>query len=611
MSNTWVPKRTLAEVEAILTAPGQSPGDLLVLETRVIDGRVQRVYKNQWPSVREFWLGASKLYAEKEYLIFETQRYTYNEVLVRSLKSAAIFRDVYGVKKGDRVGICSRNYPEYAISFWACHLLGAVAVLINAWLPMTPLIHCLTTTECKLIMLDSERADRLEPEIKKLTKASRATGVVVLESHEGKGHWKGMQPWETVVKNYKGDPSTVLQNDPKIVHEDDCLIVFTSGTTGLPKGVLSTQRQLLTNAINTMVARRRALLRRGEDIPAPSPDDPQAGILIAVPFFHVTGTSSQLLSATLAGAKVALMRKWDPTQAARLIRQEKLTTTGGVPSMSIDLIESELKGYPLDMLTHGGAAAAAALTARARAVFPNTMVAQGYGMTECNSIAATIAGEDYDARPTSTGLASPITDLLIVKDGKAMAPGEIGEIWIRGPNVMKGYWRDQAATDKVVTKDGWLMSGDIGVLDEEGFLYIRDRIKDIIIRGGENIDSTTVENALFMDGVMEVAAVAVPDEKLGELVAAVVSVHEAHRDKVTEKALIALARTRYVHGCEFPQTISDLWRDSLPGYAVPVMVIFHPDLPHNPAGKILKGDLRTLARREWEKRGRRPVVAKL
>jgi len=214
-------------------------------------------------------------------------------------------------------------------------------------------------------------------------------------------------------------------------------------------------------------------------------------------------------------------------------------------------------------------------------------------MTECNSIAATIAGEDYDARPTSTGLASPITDLLIVKDGKAMAPGEIGEIWIRGPNVMKGYWRDQAATDKVVTKDGWLMSGDIGVLDEEGFLYIRDRIKDIIIRGGENIDSTTVENALFMDGVMEVAAVAVPDEKLGELVAAVVSVHEAHRDKVTEKALIALARTR------------------LPGYAVPVMVIFHPDLPHNPAGKILKGDLRTLARREWEKRGRRPMVAKL
>ncbi|KAJ7276361.1 hypothetical protein B0H12DRAFT_1084973 [Mycena haematopus] len=559
MSNIWIPKRTLAEVDAILCAPGQSPGDLFVLETCVVDGRVQRVYKNQWPSVREFWLGVSKLYAERPYLVFENQRYTYNEVFVRSLRSAAIFRDVYGVKKGDRVGICSRNYPEYAISFGpAVNLLGAIAVLINAWLPMTPLIHCLNLTECKLIILDSERAERLEPEIKNLMKASRATGVVVLESHEGKGHWKGMQPWETVVKNYKGDPSKVLQNDPKIEHEDDCLIVFTSGTTGLPKGVLSTQRQFLTNTINTIVASRRALLRRGEDIPAPTPDDPQAGILIAVPLFHVT------MSATLGGGKVAFLRKWNPTEAARLIRQEKLTTTGGVPSMSIDLIESELKGYPLVMMSHGGASAAAALTTRARAVFPNTMF----------------------------GLATPVNDLLIVKDGKIMPPGEIGEIWIRGPNVMKGYWRDQAATDKVITKDGWLMSGDIGLLDEEGFLYIRDRIKDIIIRGGENIDSTTVENALFMQGVMEAAAVAVPDEKLGELVAAVVSVHAKYRTKITEKALIALARTR------------------LPAYAVPVMVVFQSELPHNPSGKILKGDLRALARREWEKRGRR-AVAKL
>jgi len=152
---------------------------------------------------------------------------------------------------------------------------------------------------------------------------------------------------------------------------------------------------------------------------------------------------------------------------------------------------------------------------------------------------------------------------------------------------MKGYWRDQAATDKVVTKDGWLMTGDIGILDEDGFLHIKDRIKDIIIRGGENIDSAMVENALFTEGVMEVAAVAVPDEKLGELVAAVVSVHAEYRGKITEKALIAQARPR------------------LPNFAVPVMVVFKDELPHNPAGKILKGDLRAVARREWEKRGRK------
>ncbi|KAJ7368269.1 hypothetical protein DFH08DRAFT_676182 [Mycena albidolilacea] len=567
-----------------------SIGDLLVLETRLISGRVQRVYKNQWPSARAFWLWAAKEYADRPYLVFENQRYTYQETLDRAVKSAAIFSSVYANVPGDRVGICSRNYPEYTISFWACHLLGAITVLTNAWLPNGPLIHCLAITECKLIILDSERATRLEPEIKKLTKAAGATGVIVLESHEGKGHWKGMQSWDTVVKNYKGDSSKILQNDPKIEHEDDAIIIFTSGTTGLPKGVLSTQRQFLTNALNAIVARRRAALRRGEDIPASTPDEPQPGILIAVPFFHVTG-----LSATLAGAKVALMRKWNPQEAAKLIRQEKLTTTGGVPSMSADLIESELKGYPLDMLSHGGTYAAAALTARARAAFPNTVfskILNRYGMTECNSICASFAGDDYDARPTSTGLASPVNDLLIMKDGKAVPPGEIGEVWIRGPNVMKGYWRDQAATDKVVTKDGWLMSGDIGLLDESGFLYIKDRIKDMIIRGGENIDCTSVENALFTDGIMEVAAVAVPDEKLGELVAAVVSVQPKYRNKITEKGLVALARTR------------------LPHFAVPVMVVFQSELPHNPAGKILKAELRELARREWEKRGRR-AVAKL
>ncbi|KAF7352822.1 2-succinylbenzoate--CoA ligase [Mycena venus] len=596
---SWHPKRTLAEVDAILCAPGQP----LELETILVDGRVQRVYKNQWPSVRQFWLWSSAEYANKTYLVFENQRYTYKEVFDRSLKSAAIFRDVYGIRKGEaqlEVGICSRNYPEYTVSFFACHLLGAVPVLINAWLPIAPLIHCLTITQCKLIILDSERADRLEPEIKKITKEAGATGVVVMESHEGKGNWKGMQPWETIVKNYKEDPSKVLQNDPKIEHEDNCLIIFTSGTTGLPKGVLSTQRQFLTNTLNAMVARRRALLRRGENIPAPSPQDPQPGILIAVPFFSrhdniaagdslssplLSSTQASQMSATLGGGKVALLRKWNPKEAARLIREEKLTTTGGVPSMSVDLIESDLKGYPLESMTHGGAPAAAIIAKRARAAFPDVILSQGYGMTECNSIAASFAGDDYDARPTSTGFASPVNDLLIVKDGKAVPRGEIGEIWIRGPNVMKGYWRDQATTDKAVTKDGWLMSGDIGLLDEEGFLYIRDRIKDIIIRGGENIDSSTVENALFSDGIMEVAAVAVPDEKLGELVAAVVSLKPEYRGKITEQALIALARTR------------------LPNFAVPVMVVFQAELPHNPAGKVLKSDLRELARREWgEKR---------
>ncbi|KAJ7744452.1 hypothetical protein DFH07DRAFT_890342 [Mycena maculata] len=585
----WRPKRTVAECHAILCAPGS----LHELETRLIDGRVQRVYKNQWPSVRFFWLWASNLYPDRTYIVFEQQQYTYKEVFDRSLKAVAIFNDTYGVQKGDRVAICSRNYPEYLVAFWACHLIGAVAVLANAWLPTTALLHCLTNTQCKVIMLDTERADRLEPVIKKLTTDAKANGVVVLESHEGKGHWKGMQLWATVFKNYKGDQSKVLQNDPKLVPEDNALIFFTSGTTGLPKAVLSTQRQFLTNTLNTLVARGRAVLRRGEDLAKPSLEDPQQGYLISVPFFHVTQTTSLTMTATFAGAKIVLLRKWNPKEAARLIREHKLSSAGGVPSMSSDLIESELAGYTLDGLSFGGAPAADILTVRARAAFPNVTLSQGYGLTETNSIATSFAGDDYIARPSSCGLPSPVNDVLIVKDGKVVPRGELGEIWIRGCNVMQEYWRDPAATAKVVTKDGWLLSGDIGFQDEEGFVYIRDRIKDLIIRGGENIDCVSVENALFTEGVMEVAAVAVPDKRLGELVAAVVALKPEYRDKITEESLIALARTR------------------LPNFAVPVMIVFKAELEHNPSGKILKAGLRKLAGREWEKRGRRATVAKL
>ncbi|KAJ7228678.1 hypothetical protein GGX14DRAFT_414247 [Mycena pura] len=570
MSNTWHPKRTLAETEAILCAPGM-PNEL---ETRLIDGQIQRVYKNLWPSVCVFWLWASDLYAESTYCVFENQRYTYKEIFDRSLTAAAIYNDIYAVKKGDRVGICSRNYPEYLVAFWACHLIGAVAVLANAWLPSPQLVHCLSKTQCKLIILDAERADLLQPVVKKLIAEAGATGILVFE--DGKGPWKGMQTWGNAFRDYKGDPKNITKQDFKLVPEDNATIFFTSA-----KGVLSTQRQFLTNTFNTLVSRRRASLRRGEDIPTPSPEDPQAGALISVPLFHVT------MSLTLGGAKIVLLRKWNPQEAARLIRQEKLTGAGGVPSMCSDLMESELAGYSLDSLSFGGAPTASMLTTRAVATFPNVTL---YGMTECNSIATSLAGEDWITRPTSCGLPSPVNDILIVKDGQVLPRGQIGEIWIRGSNVMKGYWGEPAATEKILTKDGWLMSGDLGFQDEEGFVYVRDRIKDIIIRGGENIDSTTVENALFTEGVLEVAAVAVPDERLGELVSAVVTVKPDYRDKITEQSLKALASTR------------------LPGFAVPVMIIFQAEMQHNPAGKILKGDLRKLAAREWEKRNGQTAV---
>jgi len=291
--------------------------------------------------------------------------------------------------------------------------------------------------------------------------------------------------------------------------------------------------------------------------------------------------------ATMTGMKIVITKKWDVEEAVKLIKRENVGIAGGVPAMVTDLTLSTLVGHPLEGLLFGGAPAPDSLVARARTAFPTATMMQAYGLTETNSIAVSIAGEDYTARPTSTGRACPVNEIQIVHENTCLPPGAVGEVWLRGPNVMKCYWRDPEATNAVITKDGWLRTGDVGYLDDEGFLYIKDRLKDIIIRGGENVDSVTVENALYADPrVLEVAAVGVPDERLGELVVALVSVRPDYTGQVTEAMLLTQARNR------------------LPRFAVPVMIlILNATFERTPSGKIIKGELRKIARRQWELRG--------
>ncbi|KAJ3810343.1 hypothetical protein F5876DRAFT_41993 [Lentinula aff. lateritia] len=584
MPTEWKPKRDFAEVERLLCAPG----NLHEVETRVIDGLVQRVYKNLWPSIRAFWLTAVRLHGEKTYAVFEKQRFTFREVNERAAKAASIFREIYGISKGDRVAICCRNYPEFLIAFWACHLIGAVSVLVNAWLPSEPLRHCLVQTQCALVIIDPERADRLVSFVHEL-KLRGVKGVLVLEGHEGKGSWPGMQDWSTIFQNYKGNYQSVLQQDPQILPEDNATIIFTSGTSGLPKGVLSTQRAFLSNLPNNLVGRSRALLRRGEDLVMAPPPGPQPGILLPTPLFHVTGTSLTLTGALL-GAKLILMRKWDVNEAARLIKEENVAITGGVPSTVSDLAESSAYGAPLQSILYGGSAVSVALAKRARKAFPMAMLSQAYGLTESNATSVGFSGEDYEASNTTQcyGRVLPTNEIMIMNDDIPCPTGSTGEIWIRGPNVMKGYFGDPVATSKALTKDGWLKTGDVGYLDEEGFLYIKDRLKDIIIRGVELIllDSVAVENALYEhEGVQEAAAVGVPDDRLGELVTAIVTVKPAFRGKVSPNALMVLANKR------------------LPKFAIPVMILVREDdFSHTPSGKIIKTELRKIAAEEWSKR---------
>lgn len=582
---------SLAETEAILCAPG----NIHETETALVDGRLLRVYKNLRPSCRDFWLSAVNQYADQTYIVYDDCRLTYRQTHERATKVASLFRRVYGIRKGDRVGICSRNHYDYLVTFWACHLIGAVTVLVNAWLPLKPLEHCLVYTGCKLIIVDPERASIVELITSRLKEEIGVTGFLVLDRYNRS--WKHMESLNKLVDAHPrcDDLSDILSQS--IGPEDNATIIFTSGTTGLPKGVLSTQRQFLTNVFNVLVGGFRAALRRGGSLPSVQRPGPQVGALVAVPLFHVTGSTSYSMMATLTGMKIILTRKWVPEEAARLIRAENVGVAGGVPSMVADLAESSLAGYPLEGLLFGGSPTPDSLVARAARAFPKASMTQGYGLTETNSIAVSISGDDYSMRPTCAGLASPVNEIKIVASGKCLPPNSVGEVWLRGPNVMKGYWNDSEATDRTITKDGWLRSGDLGYLDEEGFLYIKDRLKDIIIRGGENVDSITVENALYNDPrVQEAAAVGVPDERLGELVAAVVSIKPAYQRYVTEAALLATAR------------------QNLPRFAVPVMIVLlNEPFERTPSGKIIKGELRKLARQYWEDRcrngaGREPLA---
>ncbi|PBK98193.1 long-chain-fatty-acid-CoA ligase [Armillaria gallica] len=579
----WTPRCSVEEADKILTAPG-SPFEI---ETRVVNGRELKVWKNLWPSVRTFFLLSSKEHAHKTCVIYEKERYTFQEMVQMAVKCAAIFRDVYGVKKGDRVVICSRNFPSYYIVFWACHLLGAMTALVNAWLPSEPLRHCITLTKCSLIILDPERAELIEPIAADLKRESGASGYLVLEDHEGKGHWEGMDVWSKVFQNYLKDPGDILREDPHIVPEDNATIIFTSGTTGLPKGVLSTQRAFLTGLFNTASAIGRDYIRRGVPVPSSPVSGTQVGVLLPTPLFHITGTSATL-SGAFYGVKVILMRKWNVGEAIRLCKEEDVVSLAGVPSTITDLADSPLSGFPTEMITFGGAPVAPSLLRKSKEAFPCASIGQAYGLTETNATSVGFYGPDYTAKPGSCGFVTPVNEILIMKDNIKAATGVVGEIWLRGPNMMSGYYGDQAATDKVLTKDGWVMTGDLGCVDEEGYVYIKDRIKDIIIRGGENVDSVSVENALYTEpGVLEAAAVGVPDKRLGELVTALVTLKPGYRGSINEKKLLATARKL------------------LPKFAVPVMIVLKDgEFDHTPSGKIIKAQLRVMAREEWVRRSK-------
>jgi acyl-CoA synthetase (AMP-forming)/AMP-acid ligase II len=444
--------------------------------------------------------------ADVEAVIAGDERLTFADLHARATKLAKALVGS-GIGKGDRIAIAMRNCPAWIVSYMAALKAGAVAVLINGWWEPDELKHAIALTEPHLVIADAPRA-------KRVAAACVDCKVVTLPID---------QPIDDAIAPLLGGPEGEL---PDVTPEDDATILFTSGSTGLAKGAVSTHRAV-TAGVYTYALGLVALLGITEAMGDPPKYPPKT--LIVVPLFHVTGEVPVLLNSFVVARGMVMLPKWDAGEALRLIEKEKITYFVGVPTMSLELMEHpDRDKYDLHSMTDiasGGAPRPVAHVARLENAFRGAQPAQGYGLTETNAVGCSNFWSNYHEKPASAGRAqAPFVEFAILGDGDAHLPlGERGEIGIRSAANIRGYWRNEEATRAAFTADGYFKTGDIGYLDEDGYLFIVDRKKDIIIRGGENISAAEVEAAIYTNpAVSEAAVFGVPDDRFGEVPAAVV-----------------------------------------------------------------------------------------
>ncbi|MED6341238.1 MAG: class I adenylate-forming enzyme family protein [Pseudomonadota bacterium] len=546
---------------AALTAPG---ADFEVTTTNV-RGVDIKTYANALTNLRDAWISTAA-YAEREYIVYEDERLTYAQAHehVNSLGNWLIGQ---GVQPGDRVAIAMRNYPEWILSYWAILSVGATVVGMNAWWTGPEMLYALEDSTPKAIIADEERLATLNS-----IRAKLANLVVI--GVRVPGSPADVTPWSDVIADPTPMPEIAIDPD------SDACIFYTSGTTGNPKGAQLTHRGCTTNiwslmfaaALQRVLAVQKGLIEADAEPPVPS-------ALVTTPLFHVTANNCVAHGTTLAGGKLTHMYKWDAGVALKLIEQEKISALSGVPVMAREVISHPdfATTDTSSLMTLGGGGAqlqpdlVGKIDEQVATARPNT----GYGMTETCGIITSIGADYFVDKPASCGPAMPAYETKVVdpETGEERATGEAGELWVRGGHVIRGYLNRPDATAETIV-DGWLRTGDMAREDEDGFLYIVDRIKDMVLRGGENIYCAEVESAIFdHPAVAECTVFGVEDDRLGEEVGAAIYLspgQTANADEIRDHLLNQLAKFKIPRYIWFTDTA----------------------LPRNASGKFLKRELR-------------------
>ncbi len=549
-----------AAIEGVTSPEGPFP----VLE-KVIDGVPRKVFGGLPDSLRDYYTSSSR-HGDKELLVDKDTRLTFAEVFRQAAGLGDVLSSRYGIRKGDRVAIAMRNSPQWCISFIAITSIGAVAVPMNSWWQGEELVHGLRDSGARMLIVDDARYQRLASFLPLPDLA-----VIGIDA-DGRGLPADVDRLEPLLEGIGEATLSSVDIHP----EDPAMILYTSGSTGRPRGVVSTQRNVISSIGTWLIIGAAIGVIEGTLGEEPQT---QPAVLLSVPLFHVTGLNSMFLFSLGIGRKIIMMRKWDVETAFELIQNERVTHFNGVPTMSMELMNHPRLGdYDVSSLVEiasGGAARPSEHVAALQKRIPGAYPSAAYGLTETNAVGCIIGQDDYADRPRSVGQPTPpLVEVRIIDEhGQVLAQGERGEICMRSPALASGYLNHKVHTEESFV-DGWFHTGDVGYMDEEGFLYIVDRIKDIIIRGGENISCTEVEEAMYAHPeIAEVAVFSVPDERLGEIVGAVVSVSADSELDVDQ--------------------IKSFLKDRLAAFKIPVHLWIQTDrLPRIASGKIFKKQIR-------------------